>query len=184
MEHIKFTPFPILETERLLLRRVEKSDAKYIFRLRSDDTYCKFTGIKKYKNINEAIKYIDRIHNDIASNECILWSIDIKDTSEYIGGICLWNIKIDKMQSEIGYDLLQEFRGKGYIQEAIKAVINYAFKELNFDRIVAEEVRTENVKSAKVLEESGFKLEKVYEIITEDGNKEGRADYSLLKTGF
>lgn len=184
MESINFTPFPILETERLLLRRVEKSDAKYIFRLRSDETYCKFTGIKKYEDINEAINYIDRIHNDIDSNKCILWSIDIKDEKEYIGGICLWNISKYKMQAEIGYDLLPEFRGEGYIQEAIKEVISYAFKELNFHKIVAKEVRTENIRSAKVLEERGFKLEKAYEIINEDGNKEGRVDYSLLRTGF
>ncbi|MDD7793723.1 GNAT family N-acetyltransferase [Clostridium sp. 'White wine YQ'] len=183
MGHINFTPFPILETERLLLRRVEKPDAKYIFRLRSDETYCKFTGIKKYKDINEAIKYIDRLHKDIASSECILWSIDIKNTDEYIGGISLWNIKEEK-QSEIGYDLLPEFRGEGYIQEAIKAVISYAFNELNFDKIVAEEVRTENIKSMKILEGNGFKIIKKYEVVTKDGNKEERADYSLLRNEF
>ncbi|WP_238882529.1 GNAT family N-acetyltransferase [Clostridium sp. YIM B02551] len=184
MDHISFTPFPVLETERLLLRRVERSDAKYIFRLRSDETYCKFTGIKKYKDINEAIKYIDRIHKDIESKECILWSICSKDTNEFIGGISLWDIKEEEKQSEIGYDLLPEFRGEGYIQEAIKVVISYAFNELNFRKIVAKEVRTENIKSMKVLEESGFEVIKKYEVVTEDGNEEERADHSLLKNRF
>lgn len=181
MNHINFTPFPILQTERLVLRKLNKSDAKNIFEIRSDETYSKYTGIKRYETVEEAEAYVTRIEGAIDRNEAILWSIDMKDSREYVGGICLWNISDDKTQGEIGYDLLPQYRGKGYIQEAIKAVCNYAFEVLKFEKIVAEHVRVDNTKSIKALERYGFTLEKTFPVQMEDGSKEQRANYSLLK---
>lgn len=180
MNSINFTPFPILETDRFILRKVNKSDAKNIFEIRSDETYSKLTGVKRYESVEEAEAYVARVEGMIDRNEAILWSIDMKGTGEYIGGICLWNISDDKTQAEIGYDLLKKHRGNGYIQEAIGAVCRYAFDVLKLDRIVAEEVRVENIKSIKVLERYGFKLEKTFQVQMDDGSIEQRANYSLL----
>ena len=179
MNNINFTPFPVLETDKFILKRPVQSDSQYIFKLRSDKIYAKFTGISRYETINEAVIYLDKINNMIDRNEVILWSIFLKSTNEYIGGISLWNISDDKTQAEIGYDLLPEFRGKGYIQEVIRIVINYAFEILKLDKIVAEEVRVENIKSVKVLERSGFELKETREVQTEDGRLELRSDYVL-----
>jgi len=180
MIYINFTPFPALKTDKFILRKSVKSDAQYIFKLRSDKIYSKFTGIKRYETIGEAVLYLDKIDRMIDKNEAILWSIVIKGTNEYIGGICLWNISDDKAQAEIGYDLLPEFRSKGYIQEAIQCVINYAFEILKLDKIVAEEVHSENIKSIKVLEKSGFKFKRSKEFKTDQGLIERRVDYILL----
>jgi len=180
MIYINFTPFPALKTDKFILRKSVKSDAQYIFKLRSDKIYSKFTGIKRYETIGEAVLYLDKIDRMIDKNEAILWSIVIKGTNEYIGGICLWNISDDKTQAEIGYDLLPEFRSKGYIQEAIQCVINYAFEILKLDKIVAEEVHSQNIKSIKVLEKSGFKFKRSKEFKTDQGLIERRVDYILL----
>lgn len=182
MNYISFSPFPVLETERLMLRKVEKSDAEYIFKLRSDETYSKWTGVKRYEDLIEAEKYLEKIGRMIDRNEVASWSILLKDTTHYVGGIALWNISDNKTQAEIGYDLLPEFRGKGYIQEAIRAVINFAFEELNMEKIVANEVRMENIKSVKVLEGIGFQLEKTLEVQTVEGNMELRANFVLSRS--
>lgn len=180
MSYINFTPFPTLQTERLTLRKVNKFDAENIFEIRSDEAYSKFTGIKRYETLTEAEVYVAKIEGMIDRNEAILWSIAIKGTNEYVGGICLWNISDDKTQAEIGYDLLPKHRGNGYIQEAINAVCNYVFEVLKLDKIVAEQVRVENIKSIKVLERYGFLLEKTFQVQIDDGSIEQRANYSLL----
>ena len=180
MNYINFTPFPTLQTERLTLRKVNKSDAENIFEIRSDEAYSKFTGVKRYETVKEAEVYVTKIEGMIDRNEVILWSIDMKGTNEYVGGISLWNISDDKTQAEIGYDLLPKYRGNGYIQEAINAVSNYAFEVMKLHKIVAEHVRVENIKSIKALERYGFLLEKTFQVQMDDGSIEQRANYSLL----
>ncbi len=180
MNYINFTPFPTLQTARFILRRVNESDAEKIFQIRSDEAYSKFTGVKRYETVKEAEAYVVKIEGMIDRNEAILWSFDMKGTNEYVGGISLWNISDDKTQAEIGYDLLPQYRGKGYIQEVINAVCNYAFEVLKLDKIVAEHVRVENIKSIKVLERHGFLLEKTFQVEKDDGSIEQRANYSLL----
>ena len=180
MNYVNFTPFPTLQTERFTLRKVNKSDAENIFEIRSDETYSKFTGVKRYETVKEAEVYVAKIEGMIDRNEVILWSIDMKGTNEYVGGISLWNISDDKTQAEIGYDLLPKYRGNGYIQEAINAVSNYAFEVMKLHKIVAEHVRVENIKSIKVLERYGFLLEKTFQVQMDDGSIEQRANYSLL----
>jgi len=184
LNNINFTPFPTLQTERFTLRKLNKSDAKSIFEIRSDETYSKLTGVKRYETVEEAEAYVTRIEEAIDKNEAILWSIDMKDTKAYVGGVCLWNISDDKTQAEIGYDLLPKHRGNGYIQEAIKAVCNYAFEVLRLEKIVAEQVRVENIKSIKVLERYGFILENTFPVQMDDGSIEQRANYSLLNCKF
>ena len=184
MNHISFIPFPVLETEKLILRRIAKSDARYIFQLRSDMDYARLTGIKRYESVDEAFAFVEKIDQVINKNEAILWSIFKKDTEDYIGGGCLWNFSEDGMQAEIGYDLLPDFRGEGYIQEATRSVIEYGFDDLKLGKIVAQEVRAENIKSAKVLEGNGFQLEKTFEEPRVDGSLDKRLNYELLENQF
>lgn len=172
--------FPVLQTKKFILRKVDKSDAPNIFSLRSDESYASFTGIKRYETLEEAYSYVQRIEREIERNQVLMWSIEKKDTKDYVGGICLWNLSEDRKQAEIGYDLLPEHRGHHYLQEVIDAVTHYAFQVMKLDGIVAEEVRVDNVKSIRVLERFGFVLEKTLEVLPEDGKIERRANYRLV----
>ncbi|HSP48382.1 MAG TPA: GNAT family N-acetyltransferase [Clostridiaceae bacterium] len=180
MNDFSFTPFPVLQTKRFILRKIKSSDAKYIFSLRSDQSYADATGIQRYETMEEAKSYVQRIVDEIQKNQVLMWSIEMKDTKDYVGGICLWNLSEDKSQAEIGYDLLPEHRGHQYLQEVIDAVTHYAFDVMKLDGIVAEEVRVNNVKSIRVLERFGFIREKTFEVPLEDGRIERRANYRLV----
>jgi ribosomal-protein-alanine N-acetyltransferase len=180
MNKLNFTPFPVLQTDRFLLRKIERPDAKYIFSLRSDHAYADATGIQRYETMEEAQAYVERIQGEIERNQVLMWSIVKKDTKDYVGGICLWNLSEDRKQAEIGYDLLPEHRGHQYLQEVIDAVAHYAFDVMELDGIVAEEVRVDNVKSIRVLERFGFVLEKTFEVQLEDGSLQRRANYRLV----
>lgn len=72
-----------------------------------------------------------------------------------IGDICFKGLQADG-SVEIGYGIHPEYEGKGYTTEAVKAMIQWAFKNENVMRIEAETV-ADNIASQRILEKNGFK---------------------------
>jgi ribosomal-protein-alanine N-acetyltransferase len=152
---INFTPFPNLETERLVLRRVNENDANEIFTLRSNPETMKYIPRPLVKSIDDALEHIAMIDAKIESNEGINWAITYKDNPKLIGIIGHYRIKPEHFRAEVGYMLLPEFHGKGIISEAIKEVVNYGFNEMKLHSIEAI-IDPENFGSARVLEKNNF----------------------------
>lgn len=76
-----------------------------------------------------------------------------------VGNIGLSFVVRDPLQScMIGYSLDQDYNGKGYMTQAVKQVVRYAFEELKFHRIVGE-ASPKNPGSIRVLENAGFHKE-------------------------
>lgn len=155
--NIKFPTFPNLETNRLYLRRLTPNDAAAIFQLRSDPVSAKLTGRVPATDINDAIAFIDKIENLISNNISIYWAISYKEEDDLIGTICLWNFDTENNSVEIGYELLPQHQHKGIMAEAIKAVIDFAFKKIMAETITAFP-SNDNPPSVAVLEKAGFKL--------------------------
>ncbi|TDE43536.1 N-acetyltransferase [Flavobacterium rhamnosiphilum] len=152
---INFSPFPNLETERLLLRRVDTNDIKEIFALRSNSETMKYIPRPLVKTDEDALEHIAMIDTKIETNEGINWAITLKDDPKLIGVIGHYRIKPEHFRAEIGYILLPEFNGKGIISEAVKEVVNYGFEVMKLHSIEAI-IDPENHGSAKVLEKNGF----------------------------
>lgn len=155
MLEINFTPFPNLETERLLLRRVSKNDVNEVFALRSDAETMKYVPRPLVTTQNEALEHIALIDSKIESNEGINWAITLKGSPKLIGIIGHYRIKPEHYRSEIGYMILPEFQGKGIVTEAVKAVVEYGFNEMHLHSIEAI-IDPENTASAMVLEKNNF----------------------------
>lgn len=157
MSQLDFSAFPILGTERLLLRSLQPSDAEEVFALRSDDDINKYIGRQKAITMDDAHAFIERMKTSVASKESLLWAIELKETHAFAGSVLLWNINKERNEIETGYELLPQYQGKGIIQEAIKAVMAYAFDSLKFDSVVAI-VHNQNIASLKVLQRNKFIL--------------------------
>lgn len=155
MIELNFSPFPVLETERLVLRVLQPCDANNIFALRSNDEINQYINRKKAETIDDALKFIERITQNIARNETLLWAIELKKDKSFAGSALLWNIKKEKNEIEVGYELLPAFQGKGIASEAIKAVIDFAFNALEAETIVAV-VDKRNTASLKLLQHLNF----------------------------
>src|SRR5215212_9501465 len=122
MLSLNFTPFPQLKTERLLLRKLEKSDANEMFFLRSEENVLRYLGREPATSIKEAEEFIEKINKSIDENESILWGIALfREPAIIIGTICLWNFKKEHYRAEIGYLLHPAHWGKGIMKEAINA---------------------------------------------------------------
>ena len=152
---INFSPFPNLETECLLLRRVNPTDIKEIFALRSNPQTMQYIPRPLLKTDEDALEHIAMIDTKIETNEGINWAITLKDNPKLIGVIGHYRIKPEHYRAEIGYMLLPEYHGKGIVSEAVKEAVNYGFQVMKLHSIEAI-IDPDNHASAKVLEKNGF----------------------------
>lgn len=128
--------FLTLESERLVLKEISMNDLDFLFEIRNNEDNNKFIGRKK-STLEEVKQFImDRI-SDFKVKKGITWMIYHKDIKQKIGSICYWNFNFETSTSEIGYELVSEFQGKGFMQEALSKVINFGFNELNLQTIEA-----------------------------------------------
>lgn len=180
MSRISFTPFPNLATERLNLRQLRSEDENEIFKLRSDERVMKFIAKPKYKTMEEAREFIDRINKGISKNEWIYWGITLRNENTLIGTICLWNISEEHFRADIGFELSPDFQGRGMMQEAMTLVLDYGFKIMKLHTIEAN-VNPNNLPSIKLLERNNFIREAYFkENFYYDGKFLDTAIYSLL----
>ncbi|TCL54659.1 ribosomal-protein-alanine N-acetyltransferase [Hydrogenispora ethanolica] len=151
---INFTPFPNLTTERLVLRQLSEADLDQFFILKSDERLLKNYDAKP-KTYEEARRKLQELIRDIAANRSITWAITLQGRDRLIGSICYWNISPEESKAEIGYELLADWQGRGIMQEAVAAVIEYGFHGMKLQRIEAVP-NPGHAKSIKLLERNHF----------------------------
>jgi len=157
MRELKITTFPVLETERLILRQVNEADANELFFLRSSTEVGKYIARDPQKNIDETITFIEKTRRDMIDSKAIPWAITLKNNNKLIGTLSLHNFHEDNSVAEVGYDLNPEFQKKGIMSEALKTVISYGFQKLEFSRIEAF-TQIENESSKLLLVKNKFQL--------------------------
>jgi [ribosomal protein S5]-alanine N-acetyltransferase len=155
MLDLNFDPFPIIKTERLILRDIKDADANELFHLRSDKNVMQFIDRPLAETIDDALKLIKIISDGYNNKESITWAITLKDYSELIGTIGFWRIEKEHYRAEIGYLLNPVHQGKGIMQEAIKVVLQYGFETMKLHSVEAN-VNPSNTASIKLLEKNGF----------------------------
>lgn len=180
-----FDPFPTLNTSRLVLRRITTHDASEIFFFRSNPEMMSFIPKKKAESIDEAYEWIRKIDLALNQNTGITWGIALNDDpSKIIGTIGFWHTIPDHHRAEIGYQLHTDFRGKGLMDESLKAILVYGFDQMNLHSVMAN-VDPNNQPSIKLLERNGFVREGYFkEDYHYDGVFYDSAIYSLLKKSY
>jgi [ribosomal protein S5]-alanine N-acetyltransferase len=146
---------PALETGRLVLRALKDEDADKIFLLRSDETINKYVDRPRAITVEDAKAFIRKIELFTAEKKGLYWAIAIKGKEKLIGTIALWNFDLQQNKAELGYELLTEYQGQGYMQEALRTVIGYAFKQLGLSSIEGW-THPDNISSSKLLGKLGF----------------------------
>jgi ribosomal-protein-alanine N-acetyltransferase len=157
MSKIDFSPFPELKTNRLKLHRLGKKDIDNIFAIRSNEAIAKYLDRPLYKSIEEAAAFINKINRGIDNNDWIYWAITLKQENSFIGTICLWNFSEDKTGTEIGFELLPVWQGKGLMTEAVAEVVKYGFNNLRL-KFIDGEVAPDNARSISLMKKFNFQL--------------------------
>lgn len=153
--YCNFTPFPVLTTERLRLRRMQPSDAAALFILRSDERAMQYVDRPRAKSMDDVYPFMEMIEKGLQENSAILWVITMKGSDELIGTIGFWRMQPENFRSEIGYGLLPDYHRKGLMVEALRAVVQYGFEVINLHSIEAN-INPGNHGSRQVLLRCGF----------------------------
>ncbi|HJF30789.1 MAG TPA: GNAT family N-acetyltransferase [Sporosarcina psychrophila] len=150
--------FPIIETNRLILREVTTEDATEMFTYLSDKDVVKPMGLvpcQTVKDVWDEIKWYKSIFEEDTG---IRWGITLKDSGEVIGSCGFLNRQSKHYRAEVGYELSKEYWGKGIASEALEAVVKYGYNHFQLERIEAL-IEPSNLASQKLVEKQGFKRE-------------------------
>ncbi|MES2864263.1 MAG: GNAT family N-acetyltransferase [Bacteroidota bacterium] len=163
----------IIETERLLLRPFEKSDAEALFEMDKNPNVHQYLWQKPVESIDEVYAYIEIVQKQYVERGIGRFSTILKETGEIIGwtGIKFINDHIENGNTnfyDYGYRLNEKFWNKGYASEATKAWLDYGFNEMKIEKMDAY-AHAENGASNHVLEKNGMKFMEDY--LDENGIK-------------
>lgn len=142
-------------TKRLLLRCIDQSDRAFLFEEYQNGFITKYQYYEEpMTDIKEADDLI-AFYNMKEPRNQNRWVIIDKETKIKMGtcGFHLW--ARERNEVEIGFELMEEFNGKGYMTEAVEAIIEFAGTQMKVDKIKAV-VFVENDRCKRIVERLGF----------------------------
>ncbi len=142
----------MLETDRLILRPLDKKDVDAIYSMRSDADIMRF--IREPQNRRESTDWVELVSSRWADERIGFCAMLEKPSGVFVGWCGIWRLK-ETGELEIGYAVAKEFWGKGLAAEAALAFLGYAFDNLDTEKIVAV-ARPENAASRRVMEKLGM----------------------------
>jgi len=139
---------PIIETERLVLRRMMAYDAPTLHEMLSDPETMRFWSTPPHVTLAETEAWVADGIAAMERGEGV--DFVVLESDRVIGRVAFW------MGNEIGFLFSRAVWGKGYAQEAMQAVLRHGFEQMGFKSVRAD-VDPNNARSLKLLERVGFK---------------------------
>lgn len=149
---------PVIETTRLILRPIKNTDARSVYRYAKLPNVGPMAGWEPHKSIKNAEEFITYALRKKDYGQPGVYAILLKETKEMIGAIEIHSYKEQK--GAIGFVLNPKYWNKGFITEASKALIIYAFEVLELKRLEYCHF-PHNIASKRVCEKLGFVFEGV-----------------------
>ncbi len=148
----------VLETSRLILRRLSLNDVDAIFAVIGDPVTMQYYPRSFQRE--DAEQWIERNLSRYATDGHGLYAVELKSTGKVIGDCGLVTQQIDgESLLEVGYHLRRDQWGNGYATEAARACTDYAFRALAAAKVISL-IRPENLPSRRVAERNGMKVER------------------------
>ena len=146
----------ILETERLILRPWEESDAEDLFQYANNPEVGPIAGWPVHTSVENSREIIKSVFSSPET-----YAVVLKETMQPVGSIGLMigsasNIGIPDTEVEIGYWIGVPYWGQGLIPEAVHEIMRHAFDDLNLEKLWCGYFDG-NTKSQRVQEKCGFR---------------------------
>jgi ribosomal-protein-alanine N-acetyltransferase len=179
-----------LETERLTLRSFQPGDGEWYFAVGQRNR----SHLSEFESGNVALEArsqeeAEAIVRDMAAvglngRAFFLAGLD-KATGEFVVQLYIGRVNADLPEYEVGYFVDRAHEGRGYVTEAVKAALAFAFEQLGAHRVSLECDDT-NVRSWRVAERCGFVREghRRENRKHADGSFTGTLYYAMLKKEF
>jgi RimJ/RimL family protein N-acetyltransferase len=150
----------VLHTERLVLRPLADGDGDALFAIFSDAETLRYWSRLPMTACAEAEALIEDDRRGFAAGTSIRWALVRRDDQRLIGTVTLFKLERAHRRAEIGYILERGAWGRGYLREALTAVLAHGFGPLGLHRIEAD-IDPRNAASIRALEHFGFVREGV-----------------------
>jgi ribosomal-protein-alanine N-acetyltransferase len=148
----------LITTDRLVLRPVLHGDAQDLYEIFSDRQVMKYYDLLPFESLERAKEQIEFFTRGFEQRTMIRWGIELKQSGKLIGTCGLFAFNEDALKAELGYELNSSYQGNGFMTEALKAVLDYTFRECGINRVEAF-VEPLNTASQGLLEKLGFTKE-------------------------
>ena len=150
-----YTYMPILETDRLILRKLTMRDAQDIYSYSRDPVVARHVLWDAHTSIYDTRGYLRFMLRKYRMGEPASWGIEWKATRQVIGTVGFMWINYENSSAEVGYSLSRKFWNQGIMTEALAEIIRYGFTSLNLNRIEAQH-ETDNPASGAVMRKCGM----------------------------
>lgn len=148
---------PVFVTERLRLRPFRASDLRVMHALYSDGDNLRFWGVAPNASLEET-RRVMRWHLVFHPRHYAIWAVEDKDRRKVVGMINYHRRDLREKRVDVGWLLLPDFQGKGYMVEAGRALVRHLLDDLGVHKVEAL-IRPENKPSARLARRLGFRLE-------------------------
>ena len=144
------------ETEHLTVRQFEPDDAERLYINHSEEKVKKWFPNECYADIDEA-RGAAEFYRDCVDNKRMPYvlAVQSKETGELIGDAGISEVDGKENEVEVGYQICDQYSGRGYATELLGAMTGFAFSNLNV-RVIYGRVVHGNTASARVLEKGGY----------------------------
>jgi len=150
--------YPILETERLILRQLTPHDAEDLFEYFSQDQVMQYYDLETFKTLEDADNIISHFNNEFEKGKGFRWALELKYEKKVIGTCGYHNWHQEHFKAEIGYELNPAFWHQSYMKEAILPILTFGFEAMGLHRVEAF-IDPANISSEKLLHSLHFKEE-------------------------
>ena len=175
-----YSAFPVLVTDRIILRELRNEDAADLLVFRGDSEAQRFNS-EPLQTLEQSVALIDEVCGDYAAETAVPWALTLKSSGRVVGLFGYQNWDRYHRRADIGYDLARDLWGQGLATEALTAAIRFGFSDMQLNRIEAQTI-ADNRSSTRLLGRLGFALEGMRRRYSweEDGTFHDGAIYGLL----
>ena len=149
---------PIITTERVVLRWISENDVDSLYEIFSDPQVARYWSAPPFTDREAAVQLQREIAVGNENNTMMKWGLALRDSDRVIGTATLFNLSLDNGRAELGYAMGRAHWGKGYMSEALHALVVHAFEVMELRRLEAD-VDPRNAASIRMLERLGFQRE-------------------------
>jgi ribosomal-protein-alanine N-acetyltransferase len=156
--HSIFTNPPTLETERLVLRKIDVSDADDMFSYSKREDVTRYLLWDVHPDPLYTEQYVRYLQKKYAVGDFYDFAVVPKSLGRMVGTVGFTSFDLPNRSAEIGYVISPDYQGRGYATEAVKRLIAFGFEVCALERISAVCMK-ENYASLRIMEKCGLKRE-------------------------